>query len=202
MPRPHKVIKMAAESALVALSRRLDAYHLDRFRLLCTGVDVRTETNDKELDFQLSTLLRRLKQKIPHDEAVLFCCQILEQLGYKRTDDFRKTANSMPDYNFRTRHPNVDCMLTVLKFIDNLGQYDYTIVRTYICGLTEQSIDRVHDRPDLVSIMFDENIVSVDNMSSVLKLAKQFNRGWMFDDFVKRQEQQHCTKGKLFPCHE
>ncbi len=95
-------------------------------------------------------------------------------------------------------------MLTVLKFIDNLhvGQYDYTIVRTYICDLTKQSIDRVHDRPDLVSIMFDENIVSVDDISLVLKLAKQFNRGWMFDDFIKRREQHRSTKGKLFPCHE
>ena len=189
---------MATESALVALSRRLDAYYLNRFRLLCTGVDNHAET---ELDFQLSALFSRLKQITSH-EAVLFCCQILEQLGYRRTEEFRQTVKPMPDYDFRTSYPKVDCMLTVMKFIDNLGQYDYSIVRTHICALTKQSVDRVQDRPDLVRIMFDENIASVDDISQVLKLAKQFNRGQMFDDFIKRRE-QHCAKGKFFsPCHE
>ncbi len=63
----------ATSNAIVALSKRLDAYHLDRrFRLLCTGLDIQAETNDKELDFQLSALFSRLKQIIPHGEAVLF----------------------------------------------------------------------------------------------------------------------------------
>ncbi len=175
---------------VLALSRNLDAYRLDRFRLLCTGVDIRTELNGNESNDQFGTLLRRLKQNMQNDdEAVLFCCQILEQLNYKRTENFRKTANPITDYDFRKSYPEVDCMLTVLKFVDVLRPRDYSSLLSQICESTSQSPDRVQNKPDLVRIMFDENIASVDNMSSVLKLAGQFNRSWMFDDFVKRNPQ-------------
>ena len=173
--------------AVLALSRELKAYYIKRLKLLCTGV---SKVNQEELGDQFGTLLKCLKQNMQDDdEAVLFCCWILEELGYRRTNDFRKTAKSMPDYDFRKSYPKVDCMLTVLTFIDNLAKYDYSIVQTHICVLTHQSVDRVQDRPDLVRIMFNENIASVDDISQVLKLAKQFNRGQMFDDFIKRNPQ-------------
>lgn len=190
-------------AAAIELSRRLDDCYLRKLKLACSGTGM-TEDVIQTIT-QFSDLFFRLKSTLSSpDRAVVFCCQVLKQLGYNATEYFMETASATlsGSFDYRTSYPKVDCMLSVLGFLDNLTTDDFSIARSVVCDKTKQSPDRVQYRTDLVNVLFNERLVSEEDLTYVLQLAKQFNRGKMFDEYLERHQEHHRMRGELvWPLH-
>lgn len=181
--------EMKINNAAAKLSRALEQYDLDRLKLACSGVGLKEDMRLEELDDQFTSLFNRLKRIFSSsDIAVVFCCQVLQRLGYNAIESFRQTATPDCSYDYQINHPKVDCILTVLEFVSNLSKLDFSNARSYVCEYTKQASDRVKSRVELVNVLFNEGLVSEDNLDFVLHLAKMYNRSRMFNEYRTRRK--------------
>ena len=170
------------------LSRLLDTHYIERLKLACSGIRV-VRSRMEELDNQFINVFGCLKVTLSTPEAVAFSCQVLHTLGYNRTEKLRRSVQEViPGFDYKSRFPRVDCILTVIDFLDDLGKQDFSNVRSYVCNHTRQTTDHVKSRVDLVNVLFSEELISETNFEFIYQIAKKFNRSRFFDTYRKRHQ--------------
>ena len=184
-----KAREMKMNEGAMRLSKELDQYYLERLKLVCSGVGVKEDMKLEVLDNRFITLFNLLKRVLGSpDKAVLFCCQVLQEMSYNAIEYFKETASPDCSYDYKTIHPKVDCMMTVLEFVSSLGERDFSDAKAYVCSHTNQASDRVKSRVELVDVLFNEELVSEDNLQFVLQLAEHSNRKTKFDNYIARRK--------------
>lgn len=174
-------------NAAAALSKRLDGYYYDRFKLACSVGVLQADRIRDVTEF--SSLFNALKQTMSSpDKAIMFCYQVLDRLGYRAPDEFRNSACHDSDFKYQQEYPKVDCVLTVLEFLGNLQDHDFSIVQSYVSNKTEQARDRLPTRISVAKVMFDEDLISENDLTFVLDLAQIFNRKHMFSKYLEGLE--------------
>ena len=180
-------------ACVIDLTKLLGSYHVERLKLACFGIGHDKDRLDEEIGNQFVDVFKCLKERLPEAEVVAFICQILETLGYKRSEKLRKSVEEIPGYDFRAKYPKVDCIFTTLEFLSDLKNSDFSIIRSCVCSSTKQTTDHVKNRVDLVYILFSEQLVTADNLEYIYSLAEKFNRTRFFDEYKKRRLQ---SRGK------
>ena len=195
--QPPSVEKPSISVIASRLSRSLDKYYVDKLKIASYGANVSKEKLN-ELDDQFISLFDCLKQSMSTDEAVIFCCQVLQKLGYNKIEEFKKTAIGQDSFDYKIRYPKVDCILTILEFLGSLGESDLKNARSMICNHTTQASDRVKTREDLVYVLCNEiKGFMEDNITFVLEIAEVFNRKHMFDPYLKRLAMRKKIEEKM-----
>ena len=187
-----KQCKTEATVAVTKLSKSLDNYYVERLKVASFATSFMGKEEIEELDNQFTSLFDRLKKCMSStDEAIIFCCQVLQKLGYNAIGEFRKTSQIQDGgYDYKIKYPKVDCMLTVLEFLGNLNQPDLSNAISFICNHTKQANDRVKTRVELVYVLFCEiDGFTEDNISFILQLADLFNRRRMFNSYIARRKE-------------
>ena len=172
-----------ADNEILELSRRLDTYHIEYYKIACRGLNVEKYKVDNCKD-NFGGLLEIVRNKLP-DEAVIFTCEVLKISGFNDVQRLMKYAECT-NYNIRTKHQLVDCRITVLSFLNDLVERDFNNIRTRVCSHKKLSEDYMKTRSALVEVLFDERVINEDNTEFVYKIAKIFNRHCFFDEYYMR----------------
>ena len=171
------------DDEILKLSRRLDTYHIEYYKIACCGLNVDKEKVNNCKD-NFCSLFQIVKNNLP-DEAVIFTCEVLKISGFNDVRRLMKYAECT-NYNVRTEHQLVDCRITVLSFLNDLVERDFDNMRTRVCSCTKLSEDYMKTRSALVEVLFDERVINKDDTEFVYKIAKIFNRHCFFDEYYTR----------------
>ena len=171
------------DDEILELSRRLDTYHIEYYKIACRGLNIeKYKVNNCKDNF--GGLFQIVKNKLP-DEAVIFTCEVLNISGFNDVQRLMQYAECT-NYNVRATHPLVDCRITVLSFLNDLVERDFDNMRTRVCSHTKLSEDYMKTRSALVEVLFDERVINKDDTKFVYKIAKIFNRHCFFDEYYTR----------------
>ena len=185
----------AVYDVIAVLDDQLEQFYVRIFRLALFSILIRQRVQEQNT---FVGCFKILHENLVHPSlAAAFTCCVLSRFGFKGISQLKKY--STPNYNLEQRYPDIDCRLTVAELF-------YSLERERECpnvikiiarqDLNNYATDKITSIAEFVQLLWEREIIKVDDVTKLQELAKLCNRPTFFNKYYRRQNIPLIPLGK------
>ena len=180
---------------LVKAARLVEPEKLKEAKIVLRVFGISDELLEKDSASNVCGLIELVKENaIPdNDDARTFIFHIFEKLGHRLQELPEESLKRIYDLE---KYERMDMCLTVIKFVKELEDIDYDLLRDYVADQLKVAPGSIEDRNDLIGYVFNEGDLSQPN--SLYEVATVFDCQSLFSDYCTRHRMEKPGKTCMF----